>query len=376
MPEPPARIGVGGGRGTGAYDVLVGTGLLDDVGAAVAVAAPGAQRVLLIRPDRQQAYADYAARVGASLIGAGYEVVEGLVPDAEAAKTVDVAARLWSRLGQAAFTRGDAVVTLGGGSVTDLGGFVAATWLRGVPVVHVPTTLLAMVDAAIGGKTGVNTPEGKNLVGAFHPPAAVLCDLATLATLPHDDLRAGLAEVVKAGYIADPQILTLLGGRLPVWDGPALAEAVVRSVRVKAAVVTADLRESSLREILNYGHTFGHAIEQVHGYRWRHGDAVAVGMVYAAELGERAGVSPPGLADEHRADLGALGLPTTYPVGTASPDRRWAALRTAMGRDKKTRGSTLRFVVLEQLGRPTRLVDPDPVWLEGAYAAVRAVTAG
>ena len=377
MPEDASvtRIAVGGGAD--AYDVVVGTGLLADVAATVAAAAPGAQRVLLIRPEGQETYADYAARVRARLTGAGYELVEGVVPDAEAAKTVDVAARLWAQLGRAAFTRGDAVVALGGGSVTDLGGFVAATWLRGVPVVQLPTTLLAMVDAAVGGKTGINTAEGKNLVGAFHPPAAVLCDLATLATLPAADLRAGLAEVVKAGFIADPAILALLDSGLPAWDSPALAEAVIRSIRVKADVVTADLRESSLREILNYGHTFGHAIEQVHGYTWRHGDAVAVGLVYAAELGERAGISPPGLADGHRAQLAALGLPTTYPGGsTRNPATDWAALRTAMGRDKKTRGSSLRFVVLEGIGAPTRLVDPDSAWLEAAYAAVCEVTAG
>ncbi len=351
------------------YDVIIGTGVLDKLATTLAGAAPDARRVLLIRPAGLHSY---AASVAAAVTGAGYELLEAVVPDAEAAKTATVAADLWTRLGQGAFSRGDAVLTLGGGSVTDLGGFVAATWLRGVPVVHVPTTLLAMVDAAVGGKTGINTAEGKNLVGAFHPPAAVLCDLATLATLPRPDLRAGLAEVVKAGFIADPVILDLLDGPLPSWDATALADAVIRAVQVKADVVTADLKESSLREILNYGHTFAHAIEQVQGYTWRHGDAVAVGMVYAAELGERAGVSAVGLADGHRARLTALGLPTTYPAVQDAQD--WSALRTAMGRDKKTRGNALRFVVLEELGRPVRLTDPDPAWLAAAYQAVSAVS--
>ncbi len=367
----PARIRVGGDDPANSYDVVIGTGLLGDLAPAVAAAAPGAQRALLVRPTGLDRYAD---AVRDALAGGGYQLVEGVIPDAEAAKTAGVAADLWAMLGRAAFTRSDVVVTLGGGSVTDLGGFVAATWLRGVPVVHVPTTLLAMVDAAVGGKTGINTDEGKNLVGAFHPPAAVLCDLATLATLPEPDLRAGLAEVIKAGFIADPVILDLLDGPLPAWDAPALAETVVRSVQVKADVVTADLKESSLREILNYGHTFAHAVEQVGGYTWRHGDAVSVGMVYAAELGERAGVSPAGLARGHRARLDALGLPTSYrpsdpPGGAVEP--AWERLLTAMGRDKKTRGSTLRFVVLEELGRPVRLVDPDPAALAGAYEAVR-----
>ena len=361
------RIQVGGSTDAHRYPVIIGAGVLQQVAATLATAAPGAGQVMLIRAPGVDRYAD---PVRSALTGAGYQLSEAVVPDAEAAKTVEVAADLWARLGQAGFTRGDAVVTLGGGSVSDLGGFVAASWLRGVPVVHLPTTLLGMVDAAVGGKTGINAAEGKNLVGAFHPPAAVLADLATLATLPEPDLRAGLAEVLKAGFIADPAILDLLPGPLPAWDCPELAAAVAAAVRVKADVVSADLHESSLREILNYGHTFGHAIEQVHGYRWRHGDAVAVGLVFAAELGERAGISPAGLADGHRRALAAVGLPTTYPPLPGGDD--WEALLLAMSRDKKARGATLRFVVLQEVGRPTRLADPDPRWLQAAYRAVRA----
>ena len=259
--------------------------------------------------------------------------------------------------------------------MTDLAGFVAASWLRGVRVVQVPTTLLGMVDAAVGGKTGINTAEGKNLVGAFHPPAGVLCDVDVLATLPQADLVAGLAEVVKCGFIADPVILDLVESSVAADPtvarsaaNPHLRELIERAVRVKADVVAADLRESSLREILNYGHTFGHAIEQVEHYTWRHGEAVGVGMVYVAELarltGHLNGPEGDALVARHRSVLESLGLPTTYPAG------RWDELLTAMRRDKKSRGSTLRFVVLDGLARPTRLAGPDDTLLQAAYGLV------
>src|SRR5690606_672774 len=205
------------------------------------------------------------------LLAQGYEVFLAEVPEAEEAKTAEVAAFCWQVLGQAGVTRSDAVIGLGGGATTDLAGFVAATWLRGVRVVHIPTTLLGMVDAAVGGKTGINTAEGKNLVGSFHPPAGVLCDLAALETLPRFDLVAGLAEVVKCGFIDDPQILTVVeehaaelaeGVPSSAAGRRALREVIERSVAVKARVVGEDLTEQGLREILNYGHTFGHAIEQ------------------------------------------------------------------------------------------------------------------
>jgi 3-dehydroquinate synthase len=249
--------------------------------------------------------------------------------------------------------------------VTDLAGFAAATWLRGVRVVHVPTTLLAMVDAAVGGKTGINTAEGKNLVGAFHPPAGVLCDLAALETLPRADLVAGLAEVVKCGFIADPEILGLVEHSVEGATDPAsavLRELVERAVAVKARVVTEDLRESSLREILNFGHTLGHAIELVERYQWRHGVAVGVGMVYAAELGRLAGRTPEPLTDRVRSVLGLIGLPRSY------RQDRWPQLLEAMRRDKKSRGEILRFVVLDDLARPGRLEGPDPALLVAAYA--------
>jgi 3-dehydroquinate synthase len=299
------------------------------------------------------------------LAGLGHEAVVAEVPDGEEAKTSAVLALCWQLLGEAGFTRTDAVVGVGGGAVTDLAGFVAATWLRGVRVVQVPTTLLAMVDAAVGGKTGINTAEGKNLVGAFHPPAGVLCDLGLLGTLPREDLVAGLAEVVKCGFIADPAILELVEGSVEAATDPTsavLRELVERAVAVKARVVTEDLRESSLREILNFGHTLGHAIELVERYRWRHGTAVSVGMVFAAELGRLAGRTPEPVADRVRAVLSLLELPRTY------RQDRWPQLLEAMRRDKKSRGDLLRFVVLDGLARPSRLEGPDPVLLAAAYA--------
>ncbi len=346
----------------GDYDVVVGHGVSDHVPALL---ADSARQVLLVRPEPLAAL---AAPVATSLRSAGLVVHEEGVPDAEAAKSVEVAAHLWGVLGRAAFTRTDAVVAVGGGTVTDLAGFVAATWLRGVPVVHLPTTLLAMVDAAVGGKTGINTAEGKNLVGAFHPPAGVLCDLDALGSLPMADLRAGLAEVVKAGFIADEAILGLIEAdpaRVVDPHSPVLRELVERAIAVKATIVAQDLRESWLREVLNYGHTLAHAVEQVEGYRRRHGEAVAIGMVYAAELAALAGHLSPAAVERHRAILTSLGLPTDYPPG------RWDALYAAMGRDKKTRGATLRFVILDDIAAPTRLVGPSPDLLRAAYALLQ-----
>ena len=295
------------------------------------------------------------------------------MPDAESAKTSAVLVDLWDRLGAAAFTRSDVVVALGGGTVTDLGGFLAATWLRGVAVIQVPTTVLAMVDAAVGGKTGINTAAGKNLVGAFHPPQAVLCDLASLQSLPRDDLRAGVGEVVKGGFIADPVILDLIeadpSASLDAGSG-LLRELIERKIRVKARVVAEDLREAWLREILNYGHTLGHAIEQVEEYRIRHGEAISVGMVFAAELAHRAGLIDVPLVDRHRRVLSAIGLPTTDHWSRVEPDVRFGQLLDAMRRDKKSRGSLLRFVVLDGLGSVTRLEGPGEGELRDAYEAV------
>jgi 3-dehydroquinate synthase len=258
-------------------------------------------------------------------------------------------------------------VGLGGGAVTDLAGFVAGTWMRGVRVVHVPTTLLGMVDAAVGGKAGINTDAGKNLVGVFHEPTAVFADLVTLETLPRNELVAGMAEVIKAGLIADPTILELVeADPAAALDptGEVLGELVRRAIQVKADVVSADLRESSLREVLNYGHTLGHAIERRERYRWRHGAAVSVGLVFAAELARLAGRLDDRTAARHRTVLSSVGLPTTY-----DPDAL-PQLLDGMRGDKKTRAGILRFVVLDGLAKPGRLEGPDPGLLAAAYSAV------
>ncbi|SCF32002.1 3-dehydroquinate synthase [Micromonospora mirobrigensis] len=351
------RIPVGGER---PYDVLVGRDLLDEVVGLL----PGATRVALLHAPPLAKLAD---AVATRLRAAGVTPLLIEVPDAEAGKRIEVAADCWDRLGEAGFTRNDAVVGVGGGAVTDLAGFVAACWLRGVRWVPVATSLLGMVDAAVGGKTGVNTAAGKNLVGAFHPPAGVVCDLATLDSLPPVDLAAGLAEVVKCGFIADPVILDLVeADPAAATDpaGPVTRELIERAIRVKADVVASDLHESGLREVLNYGHTLAHAIEKVEGYRWRHGHAVAVGTVYAGTLARLAGRLDEATARRHRTVLAALGLPTSYPA------QAWPQLLAAMRVDKKARGSRLRFVVLDGLARPAILDGPDDELLAEAYREV------
>jgi 3-dehydroquinate synthase len=351
------RIPVGG---EAPYDVLVGRDLLAHVPDMLA----GAAQVAVVYAAPLVAM---ATRVAAVLSHAGIKPLPIEVPDAEAGKRMTVAEQCWEKLGAAGFTRTDAVVGVGGGAVTDLAGFVAACWLRGVRVVQVPTSVLGMVDAAVGGKTGVNTKAGKNLVGAFHPPTGVICDLTALETLPAADLTAGLAEIVKCGFIADPEILTLVETDPKAAvdpDSPVLRELIERSIAVKAHVVANDLRESGLREILNYGHTLGHAIEKRENYSWRHGDAISVGLVYAAELGRLAGRLDDATAARHRDVLLSLGLPVRYQADA------WDDLHATMRVDKKSRGATLRFVVLDGVASPGILAGPDDEMLRAAYAAV------
>jgi 3-dehydroquinate synthase len=349
------RIPVPGDR---PYDVLVGR----DLAAELPPLIDGAVRaaILYAAPLEKP-----AALIGAALQGAGIRTTPITVPDAEAGKSIDVAAGCWDELGAARFTRSDVVIGVGGGAVTDLAGFVAASWLRGVRWVPVATSLLGMVDAAVGGKTGINIAAGKNLVGAFHPPAGVLCDLDALDTLPAADLVAGLAEVVKCGFIADPAILELIEADPAAAADPrgaALPELIERAVRVKARVVGADLRESGLREILNYGHTLGHAIEKRERYGWKHGHAVSVGLVFVAALSRLAHRLDDATAARHRSVLASLGLPTGYDASA------WPELRATMSVDKKARADTLRFVVLDGLARPGILAAPDEKLLEQAYA--------
>ncbi|MET9728772.1 3-dehydroquinate synthase [Streptomyces zaomyceticus] len=357
------RIHVAGSAGTDPYEVLVGRQLLGELPTLIGTQA---KRVAVIHPE---ALADTGEALRADLAEQGYEAVAIQVPNAEEAKTVEVAAYCWKALGQTGFTRSDVVVGVGGGATTDLAGFVAATWLRGVRWIAVPTTVLAMVDAAVGGKTGINTAEGKNLVGAFHPPAGVLCDLAALDSLPVHDYVSGLAEIIKAGFIVDPVILDLIeedpqAARTPA--GPHTAELLVRSIKVKAEVVSGDLKEAGRREILNYGHTLAHAIEKNERYKWRHGAAVSVGMVFAAELGRLAGRLDDATADRHRAILESVGLPLTY------RGDQWPKLLETMRVDKKSRGDLLRFIVLDGIGKPTVLEGPDPAVLIAAYGEVSA----
>jgi 3-dehydroquinate synthase len=343
------------------YEVLVGEHLLSELRPLL---GEQVRRVAVIHP---RALAPFGDAVRLDLQAQGLEAIAIEVPDAEGAKTSHVAAFCWSVLGANHFTRSDAIVVVGGGATTDLGGFVAATWLRGVAVVHLPTTLLGMVDAAIGGKTGINTEEGKNLVGSFHPPVGVICDLATLETLPRGDYVAGLAEAVKVGFTHDPKILDLIEQDISAATtaaGPHTREIIERAIQVKAQVVAADLRESGDREFLNYGHTLAHAIEHNEGYRWRHGAAVSVGLVYAAELARLVGRLAPEVVARHRTILSGLGLPTSY-RGDA-----WHRLYESMQVDKKSRGDMLRFVILEGLGHPTRLDGPDPALLAAAFAEV------
>ncbi|SNX95193.1 3-dehydroquinate synthase [Geodermatophilus sabuli] len=343
-------------RGERPYDVVIGPGAQAELGVVLA----GTPRAAVVHAPPLAALAGAAVE---TLQTAGVAAEAVVVPDGEAAKTAEVAAGAWEEFGRLGLTRSDAVVGVGGGAVTDLAGFLAATWVRGVRVVHLPTSLLGMVDAAVGGKTGINTGAGKNLVGAFHPPAAVLADTDVLPGLPEAEFRSGLAEVVKCGFIADGAILDLLDadptGRRDT------AELIERAVRVKADAVGEDLLDTGVREFLNYGHTLAHAIERVEDFGWRHGEAVAVGLVFAAELAGRAGLLSRAEVARHRELVAAMGLPTRY-------DGDWARLQSVMRVDKKARGASLRFVVLDGLGNPRILTDPDQAWLDAAWAAVSA----
>jgi 3-dehydroquinate synthase len=344
------------------YPVIIGRDLSDEVDKLLT----GRHKVAVLH---QPVLAETAEAIRNHLAAKGVDAHRIEIPDAEAGKDLPVVGFIWEVLGRIGIGRKDALVSLGGGAATDVAGFAAATWLRGVSIVHVPTTLLAMVDAAVGGKTGINTEAGKNLVGAFHQPLAVVADLVTLETLPHNEIAAGMAEVVKAGFIADPVILDLIEADPQAAldpKGDVLAELIVRAIKVKAEVVAADEKESELREILNYGHTLAHAIERRERYQWRHGAAVSVGLVFAAELARLAGRLDDATALRHRTILESIGLPVSYDADA------FPQLLEYMAGDKKTRAGVLRFVVLDGLGKPGRLVGPDPSLLAAAYSEVGA----
>ncbi|MCC5949699.1 MAG: 3-dehydroquinate synthase [Nitriliruptoraceae bacterium] len=356
------------------YPVVVGRGLFGDAPAHLPLPA-GARRVLVVSQGPIVA-AGHLDRVEAALDGAGLVHERVLVPDGEAAKHVEVLATLWDACAALPLERGDAVVAVGGGVVGDLAGFAAATYNRGIAVLQVPTTLLAQVDAAIGGKTGINLAAGKNLVGAFHQPVGVLCDVATLATVSDRVLREGLGEVVKYGLIRDAAVMELLEAAVDGADphGPVrawltddlLEELVRRSVAVKAAVVAADEREAGERAFLNLGHTYGHAVEALTGYaEVLHGEAVAIGTVVALRVGAALGRTPDDVVARGEALLAAVGLPTVGP----RLDRE--AVWRVMARDKKAAGGDVRFVVLDDVAAPV-LVTPERAIVDAVLDEVAA----
>ena len=302
---------------------------------------------------------------------AGVQIHVFEIPDGENGKSSHVLFALWNQLNIAGFTRSDLIVGIGGGAVTDLTGFVAATWLRGIDWVAVPTTLAGMVDAAVGGKTGINTELGKNLVGAFHSPISVIADLDWLTTLSDRDFAAGLAEIIKCGFIADEKILFSLEN-LPIEEirkNRVLTQSLIEgAVSVKAKVVSEDFKEGALREILNYGHTFGHAIEIHSHYQLRHGEAVSIGMVFIAEISYARGLISKEMLETHRRILERVGLPVSLPQSFTIADL--PALILAMQRDKKVKAGKVRFVALHEDKELTRLDDVNAEELALAYEKV------
>ncbi len=331
------------------YRVSVAPGLIDRVGPVARERAP-AHRFAIITDD--QVGPRYAARV-ASSFGAASPPQVITVPAGEAHKTREIWGRVTDALLADGFGRDSTIIALGGGVVGDLAGFVAATFMRGIPYVQVPTTLLAMVDASIGGKTGVDTAAGKNLVGAFHQPAAVLADPQTLETLPVPHLRAGFAEVIKHGVIADEEYFARVVDDLPHalerrtndWL-ERVTSLVLRSIEIKAAVVTRDEREAGVRKTLNFGHTLGHAIEVCSNYSMLHGEAIAAGMVLEAALAERGGIAEQGTRDRIREAVIAAGLPVARPA-----NQRPAELLAATRGDKKSRGGVVEYALPRRIGK-------------------------
>lgn len=289
------------------------------------------------------------------------------IPDGEAGKSFATLEKLWNWLGATGFTRTDLVVGIGGGAITDVAGFAASTWLRGIDWIAVPTSLAGMVDAAIGGKTGINSDYGKNLVGAFYSPIAVIIDLEWMQTLSDRDFAAGMAEVIKCGFIVDPHILEIAGMytiQSLRSDLPVLKELISRSVQVKADVVTGDFKESYGREALNYGHTLAHAIEKDSKYQLRHGEAVSIGLVYVSEIAYARELISGDERDLHKKILSSYDLPVSY------PRQAWTKLLPLIALDKKTRGNTVRFVVLQGIGSTIRLEDLTSDELESAYERI------
>ena len=321
------------------YSVIIENGLLDRVGEAVkATRKPGSKAMLI---SDSNVFPLYGARVKASLEQAGFPVSTYVFPAGEASKQLSTVCEMYRILGEQDFTRTDFIVTLGGGVTGDMGGFAAATYLRGIAFFQVPTTLLSQVDASVGGKTGVDLPFGKNLVGAFHQPEGVFTDPATLETLPDHFFRDGMGEVIKYGCIADEPLFEALEKGEALKD---LENLLARCVQSKIHFVEEDTRDTGRRMILNFGHTFGHALEKLHNFQeLSHGEAVGIGMVLACQVGERLGVTPAGTGERVRQVLKQYGLPTE--------DRfTWEEIVDATALDKKSDGATLRMILLSQIG--------------------------
>ena len=338
------------------YDVLVGCNWRDELSAR----ASERTRCAIVTTESMKA-------VLGNVEAGDCEFIYCIIPDGEEGKSPDVLLKLWNWFGAAGITRTDLVIGVGGGAITDIAGFAAATYLRGIDWIAIPTSVAGSVDAAIGGKTGANLDYGKNLVGSFHSPRAVLIDHSWFSTLSDRDFAAGLAEVIKCGFIRDPQILHLITGRdlqSLRSDQGLVMELIKRAVQVKADVVSGDFKESFDREILNYGHTFGHAVEKHAKYSLRHGECVAIGMAFMAHLQSELGLITDDVRDLHLSILTGINLPITYSAGD------WPELRALMSMDKKSRGNTLRFVTISEIGKTDRIADVAQEDLLSAYEKV------
>lgn len=338
------------------YDVHIGCNWRDELSAR----ASDRTRCAIVTTEPMKA-------VIGNLQAGDCEFVYCIIPDGEEGKSPEVLLKLWNWLAAAGFTRTDLVVGVGGGAITDIAGFAAATYLRGIDWIAIPTSVAGSVDAAIGGKTGANLDYGKNLVGSFHSPRAVLVDHSWFATLSDRDFSAGLAEVIKCGFIRDAQILQLMGNKNLQSirkDDALVLELIRRAVQVKADVVSGDFKESFDREILNYGHTFGHAVEKHAKYSLRHGECVAIGMAFMAHLQSELGLITDEVRDLHLTILTGIQLPITYSAGD------WPELRALMSIDKKSRGNTLRFVTISEIGKTDRIADVAQANLVSAYEKV------
>ncbi|MDP9349058.1 MAG: 3-dehydroquinate synthase [Gemmatimonadota bacterium] len=346
------RVATAAPAAAAGYEILIGPGLLSSVPTVLSRCAPAYRYAVITDHHVAELYANRLAR---TIHSTGQRTDIFAFRAGEEQKTRETWAELTDALLEAEVGRDSAVVALGGGVVGDMAGFVAATYMRGLPVLQVPTSLLAMIDASVGGKVGVDTPEGKNLVGAFHQPCAVVIDPELLRSLPPEHLRAGLAEAVKHGVIADREYLDwieecadeLLGG-----DVEALTRLIVRSVEIKAEVVSRDEREAGPRKLLNFGHTVGHAVEALSGYRLLHGEAVAIGMVAEARIAERIGVAGKGTAERLRRVLGRLGLPCSVPPHW-TPEEVVARTRS----DKKARSGKVEYALVSGPGVPAQGID-------------------